>query len=111
MEMPDCVPPTGAKAPGSSWGDEIMQIKGTGLYRVLMASAAVAAITVAQSAYAQDAATGGATALERLTVEGGKGGKPAEGEATGRSMAMWQRRRARARRPQRRFRRYRNPFR
>jgi iron complex outermembrane receptor protein len=60
-----------------------MQIKGTGLYRVLMASAAVAAITVVQSAYAQDAATSSATTLERLTVEGGKGGKPSEGEATG----------------------------
>ncbi|MDW5316501.1 TonB-dependent siderophore receptor [Rhizobium sp. PL01] len=60
-----------------------MQIKGTGLYRVLMASAAVAAIAVAQSAYAQDAVTGGATALERLTVEGGKGGKPSESDATG----------------------------
>ncbi|WP_426124778.1 TonB-dependent siderophore receptor [Pararhizobium sp. PWRC1-1] len=57
-----------------------MQIKGTGLYRILMASAAVAAITVAQSAYAQDAATSSATTLERLTVEGGKGG---EKDATG----------------------------
>lgn len=66
-----------------SWGDEFMQIKGTGLYRVLMASAAVASITVVPSAYAQDAATGSATTLERLTVEGGKGGKPSEGEATG----------------------------
>jgi len=83
METPDCVPPTGAKAPGSSWGDEFMQIKGTGLHRVLMASAAVAAITVAEPAYAQDGATGGATTLERLTVEGGKGGKPSEDDATG----------------------------
>ncbi|WP_428427053.1 TonB-dependent siderophore receptor [Pararhizobium sp.] len=60
-----------------------MQIKGTDLYRVLMASAAVAAIAVAQPAYAQDAATGNATTLERLTVEGGKGGKPSDGDATG----------------------------
>ncbi|MBP1857894.1 TonB-dependent siderophore receptor [Rhizobium herbae] len=57
-----------------------MQIKGTGLYRILMASAAVAAITLPQVAQAQDATTGNATVLERLIVEGGKG---TDKEATG----------------------------
>jgi iron complex outermembrane recepter protein len=60
-----------------------MQIKGTGLYRVLMASAAVAAIAGAQPVHAQDAAAGNATTLERLTVEGGQGAKPGDNEATG----------------------------
>ncbi len=56
---------------GISWGDQYMQIKGTGLYRVLMASAAIAVVTLPQAAMAQDAA-GGATQLERLTVESGQ---------------------------------------
>lgn len=49
-----------------------MQINGTGVYRILMASAAAAAIAIPQAARAQDATTGSATTLERLTVEGGK---------------------------------------
>ncbi|WP_438750774.1 TonB-dependent siderophore receptor [Pararhizobium sp. O133] len=57
-----------------------MQIKGTGLYRVLMASAAIAVVALPQAAVAQDAA-GGATQLERLTVEGGQGAT--DQEATG----------------------------
>ena len=57
-----------------------MQIKGTGLYRILMASVAIATITPPQVAQAQDATTGDATVLERLIVEGGKG---TDKEATG----------------------------
>lgn len=57
-----------------------MQIKGTGLYRVLMASAAIAVATLPQAAIAQDAA-GGATQLERLTVESGQGAS--DKDATG----------------------------
>ncbi|OBZ97245.1 ferrichrome receptor [Pararhizobium polonicum] len=49
-----------------------MRIKGTDLYRVWMASAAIVAMAVPQVAQAQDAATGDATMLERLTIEGGK---------------------------------------
>ncbi|MDQ0318538.1 iron complex outermembrane receptor protein [Pararhizobium capsulatum DSM 1112] len=54
-----------------------MRIKGTGLNRFLMAGVSLAAVTMTGvampvSAFAQDAASGGATALERLSVEGGK---------------------------------------
>ena len=57
-----------------------MQTKETGLYRILMASAAVAAIAIPHAVSAQDATAASATQLERLTVEGGQGG---DRQATG----------------------------
>ncbi|KQY13214.1 TonB-dependent siderophore receptor [Rhizobium sp. Root482] len=51
-----------------------MQIKATGLYRIMMASAAVTAVAVPHAAWAQDATAGNATQLEQLTVQGGQGG-------------------------------------
>lgn len=64
----------GAGTIGFSWGDEQMQIKATGLYRIMMASAAVTAVAVPHAAWAQDATAGNATQLEQLTVQGGQGG-------------------------------------
>lgn len=64
----------GAGTIGFSWGDEQMKIKATGLYRILMASAAVTAVAVPHAAWAQDATAGNATQLEQLTVQGGQGG-------------------------------------
>ena len=61
-----------------------MQIKGTKLNRLWMASVAVAAIMLPQVAGAQDAAaTGNATALERLTVEGGNATGASDTDGTG----------------------------
>ena len=57
-----------------------MQTKETGFYRILMASAAMAAIAIPHAVWGQDAAAGSATQLERLTVEGGQAG---DRQATG----------------------------